>query len=433
MEPGLRLTERYRLVERLDGGATREVWRAWDEALNRPVAVRHARTKERVVGAVRITHPAFVTIYDCDRTRNGDGRLVSYVVTAYLDGETLAERVAREPLPLPEALECCAQVAAGLAAAHAAGVTHGDLRPEKVFLTLDGVRIVDLGMADGAPADTAAVEEEKAADVLALGTLLAVCLPESGPADGEAAPERPEEVARLASRCRSSDPAQRPTATAAAAILASAQEKFPLPPRDPVPPAGGSAAPFAATTVLVPEGAMPPGRPQERRLPAPDGDGKGPVFRVAVTVTLAAVALAAVLVIADGGSDQQGAAPGQGRSAAPLPPPTPAPAPTDAAPTGAQPQTGPPAPAPSVIETLGRLQPIVDSGQASGAIRSDVAVDLNNLITNLRNDLASGRTADTQLKLVQLREKIATRLRERALDDDVAARMTDVLSSAAAP
>ncbi|MFC5753933.1 hypothetical protein [Actinomadura rugatobispora] len=469
MEPGLRLTERYRLVERLDGGGTGHVWRAWDEALNRPVAVRipgfarvgggsgrpgppHARVVDRVVNAVRITHPAFVTVYDCDRTRDGDGRQVSYIVTAFLDGETLAERIARGTPPVPEALECCAQVAAALAAAHAAGVAHGDLRPEKVFLTPDGVRIVGLGMAShGAPArgGGAAPEAGQAADVLALGDLLGACLPEppaedsaGGSAEGSAedaaegsAPETPEEVVRLGALCRSPDPAARPAAARAAEILAGALGREPGADGEPVLPASpGGPGPSDATAVLDrPEDlesrqADAPERPSRSRSPALDGD-RAAVFRVAVAVTLAAASLAAILVVAGRGS-LPGPSPGQGGSAPPLPAPA---SPRGAEPTETAPPGPTPDPAPEVFATLGRLQPIVDRGQASGAIRSDVAVDLNNLITNLRNDLASGRTGDAPLKLAQLREKIETRLRERALDDEVAARMTDVLSNTAAP
>ncbi|XVQ14657.1 protein kinase [Spirillospora sp. CA-255316] len=481
MEPGLRLTERYRLVERLDGGGTGHVWRAWDEALNRPVAVRipgsarpggggngrrgttHARVVDRVVDAVRITHPAFVTVYDCDHTRDGDGRLVYYIVTAFLEGETLAERIARGPLHVQEALECCAQVASALAAAHAAGVVHGDLRAEKVFLTLDGVRIVGLGM--DAPGGNgrdggAAREAGQAADVLALGELLGACLPEAtakdsaecppdgsteGPPDGSASvtSETPEEVGRLVSLCRSADPARRPTAARAAEILAGALGRAPDAGAEPASPAaGGGPGPSDATAVLdrgeVRKADPPERRPSRGRSPALDGD-RVAVFRVAVTVTLVAASLAAILVVAGRGSFS-GPSPGQGRSAPPLPeaasPRGTAPTGAAPAPTGAGPAPSGAAPAdraPEVFATLGRLQPIVDRAQASGAIRSDVAVDLNNSITNLRNDLASGRTGDAPLKLAQLREKIETRLRERALDDEVAARMTDVLSGAAAP
>jgi serine/threonine-protein kinase len=287
--------------------------------------------------------------------------------------------------------------------------------------------------------DGAAREAGRAEDVLALGELLAACLPEGSAessADGSApeASEIPEEVGRLGSLCRSPHPARRPTAARAAEVLAGAVGRAPDAGGEPAfPAASGGPEPSDATAVLPPPERRepdPPPRPRRGRPQALDGD-RVAVFRVAVTVTLVAASLAAVLVVAGRGSFS-GPSPGQGRSAPPLPA---AASPRGAGPTGIAPApTGTaPDPAPAVFATLGRLQPIVDRGQATGAIRSDVAVDLNNSITNLRNDLASGRTGDAPLKLARLREKIETRLRERPLDDEVAARMTDVLAGTAAP
>ncbi|MFI0355995.1 protein kinase [Actinomadura sp. 9N407] len=439
MEPGLRLTERYRLLERLDGGAGDHVWRAWDEALERPVAVklpaagrsataeRHRRFQERVVRAVRITHPAFITVYDCDLTRDAGGRPTSYVVTAFLDGEHLAGRIAREPLTLPEALESCAQIADGLAAAHAAGVAHGDLRPEKVFLTPDGTRIVDLGLnaasepGTGEPGDDGgAGSDGKAADVLALGAVLAACLPASG--------DVPEEVAELASRCRSPDPGRRPEAGAAAEILLRARAALdgeepepvavPVPEPEPEPPPVSEPAPEEPPTRVYERPAGPAGLEsahQDSRL----------VFRIAVAAAVLAAALAVLAIL--NREDLNPAPRPEGRLPVPAAPTSPG-GTVSASPTPDSPGRDEPVSAPAAYATLGRLQPIIDGGRASGEIRSDVAVDFNNLITNLRNDLAAGRTEGIDQDLARIREKIATRTRERALDREVAARMNAVLS-----
>ncbi len=64
---------------------------------------------------------------------------------------------------------------------------------------------------------------------------------------------------------------------------------------------------------------------------------------------------------------------------------------------------------------LGQLRPIVSRGYASGEIRSDVAIDLNNVITNLENDLTTDRIVDVGRRVALLHDKIDTRRRERAL------------------
>ena len=431
VEPGHRLIGRYRLDRRLDGGEPGEVWRAWDESLHRPVAVRlpcperadgagpdaHAGAgsrglpRERLVRAVRVTHPAFVTIYDCDPAGELDGGPVAFVVTALPNGESLAARLERGPLPVAEALDCCAQVAAALEAAHGAGMAHGALRTDKIFLTLDGVRIVDLGV--GPEGD----DEAKAADMAAFGSILLAALGAESPGD---LPGMPEEIRDLCARCLEAGSADRPTASRAAEILTGAAAA--------AAPAAGD-EPGALGDTLVHEAPGPPSpplspEPEDERTPvraSAEPREAGPVLRVAVSVTVLAAALAVILMLADRGTMS-----GAFEGGSPARTPSPASSPATPAPGARS-----PVPEPAVYDTLGRLQPIVDSGRASGAIRPDVAVDLNNAIVNLRNDLAAGRTAEASAQLRRLREKIDTRLRERALDARVAARMDEVLASVA--
>jgi hypothetical protein len=279
---------------------------------------------------------------------------------------------------------------------------------------------VDLGMAeppgaDAPGANAAGVNAPGAdADVRALGQVLAACLEAVPPGD---VTRLPEEVFRLCAACRSPRAGERPSAARAAEVLRDSVRLAPV------------LDDTGATLVAPLPEPLHEQAPEEapRAVPVWDevasklhrrGDG-GVLLRVAVTATLLAVSLATVLLIANRGTltralPWDGGVPTASASAGPA---TSAP--------GAQPTV----PVPVVYETLGRLQPIVDSGQASGRIRSDVAVDLNNSITNLRNDLAAGRTAEAARNLRLLREKIDTRLRERALDESVAAQMTHVLAS----
>ncbi|MEV4007441.1 hypothetical protein AB0K37_35085, partial [Actinomadura sp. NPDC049753] len=197
MESGLRLTERYRLVERLDDGGTMEVWRAWDELLGRPVAVKapapagagpQRRFRQGVNRAAALSHAALETVFDSDQTRDASGRLVSFVVTEFLAGETLADRLRRGPLAESETAAVCGRIAGALEAAHTAGVTHGGLTPDRVVLAYGDagvdVKVVDTGI--GGLLRAPAGEGAETADVRALGAVIAACV-----APGASEPQAP--------------------------------------------------------------------------------------------------------------------------------------------------------------------------------------------------------------------------------------------------
>ncbi|SNR49435.1 protein kinase domain-containing protein [Actinomadura mexicana] len=410
METGLRLTERYRLVERLDGGRTMEVWRAWDELLGRPVAVKvltpastgsQREFRRGVNRAAALSHAALETVFDSDQTRDASGRLASFVVTEFLVGETLTDRLRRGPLAAPEAAAVCAQIAGALEAAHSAGVTHGDLTPDKVVL-VDGdagagagvdVKVADTGIggvvraAAGGGTGGAATE---AGDVRALGAVIAACL----------GPGAAGEPSALAVRCLGPDA---PSAAEVAAALV----------RDEGPPSAlfitsGRARPDDRRTSAPPPPPPPPG---------PARRGSARLAALALVVAIPVTAAAAVLLSAP-------------RSPVALP----APARTGAAPPAPVPtlRTRPPAGAPRVTDALGRLRPIVSRGYAAGEIRSDVAIDLDNVITNLENDLTADRGVDVGGRIAELRDKIITRRRERGLSPGLAAELNRVLATAQA-
>ena len=163
LEPGATLLH-YRLTHKLGEGGMGVVWRATDTTLGRDVAVKvlpphFAADAERLARFDRearvlasLNHPHIAGIYGIHQA-NG----VSFLAMELVDGEDLAARLARGPLPLDEALRVARDVAAGLEAAHDSGVIHRDLKPANVKLTGEGkAKVLDFGLAKAAGAGEAA-------------------------------------------------------------------------------------------------------------------------------------------------------------------------------------------------------------------------------------------------------------------------------------
>ncbi|SCE85646.1 serine/threonine-protein kinase [Micromonospora chokoriensis] len=261
------LAGRYRLLERLGSGGMSEVYRAYDEVLERDVAVKvlvasDAGARQRIQGearaAARLSHPHVTSVYDYGES-SVDGVQVPFVVMELLGGHTLEQRLAVGPLPPRAGLRVCAEVASALADAHAQGLVHRDIKPSNVMLTPKGAKVLDFGIAAaagdseidfegrllGTPAYLAperleAGEVLPACDVYALGLLLHRVLTGRLPWPAEAqsgmlrahthvepAPLPPidgvpSEVHRLYRWCLARDPADRPPAVEAARILLAA-------------------------------------------------------------------------------------------------------------------------------------------------------------------------------------------------------------------
>jgi serine/threonine-protein kinase len=147
---------RYELREHIGSGGMGEVYRARDHDLHRDVAIKFlperfasdASRLERFALEARtassLNHPNIVTIHEIGQT---DGR--PYIVMEYVDGATLRRLLQRgRPLGAKQTLDIGAQLADGLAKAHAAHIVHRDLKPENVMVTKDGfVKILDFGLA----------------------------------------------------------------------------------------------------------------------------------------------------------------------------------------------------------------------------------------------------------------------------------------------
>ncbi len=144
----------YEIVAPLGAGGMGEVYRARDCRLDRSVAIKvlppevaanpEARQRfEREARAISsLAHPHICALHDVGR----EGE-VDYLVMELVDGESLASRLERGPLPLGEALRCGAQIAAALDRAHRAGIVHRDLKPGNVMLTRHGAKLLDFGLA----------------------------------------------------------------------------------------------------------------------------------------------------------------------------------------------------------------------------------------------------------------------------------------------
>ncbi|WNV74099.1 serine/threonine protein kinase [Geodermatophilus sp. DSM 44513] len=303
------LQDRYELTSSIATGGMGEVWRAQDRVLGRTVAVKvlksqytgdpvfltRFRTEARL--SAGLTHPNVAVLHDygeVEPAAPGGDRLV-YLVMELVDGEPLSAVLAREGRLTPErTLQLLGQVAAGLAAAHAGGIVHRDVKPANLLVRTDGVvKITDFGIAWSAanatvtrtghvvgtaqylaPEQVQGQKATPAADVYACGTVAYECLagrrPFDGPVAVEVALQRlseqpaplpadvPAPVRGLVERMLTTDPAARIAdgAALAAAVAGAAAGSLP---GSPEPEDGRT-----ATRVLPP---VPTQQPVTRTLP----------------------------------------------------------------------------------------------------------------------------------------------------------------------
>jgi serine/threonine protein kinase len=181
----------YRVMERLGAGGMGVVYRAEDTKLGRPVALKFLpehlasdpvaleRLRREACAASALNHPGICTVHDVDES---GGR--SFIVMELMEGQTLRQRLGREPLPVEPLLDLAVQLAEALDAAHAKGIVHRDLKPGNVFVTERGrAKLLDFGLAkvtnrparEGGAVDsegaTAAAPEHLTSPGTALGTM----------------------------------------------------------------------------------------------------------------------------------------------------------------------------------------------------------------------------------------------------------------------
>jgi serine/threonine protein kinase len=144
----------YEIVAPLGAGGMGEVYRARDTRPERTVAVKILSTqlsdnpelKQRFEREARtvssLNHPHICQLFDVGSQDGTD-----FLVMEFLDGETLAERLRRGVIPLPELLKTGMEVAEALETAHRAGIVHRDLKPGNIMLTKTGAKLMDFGLA----------------------------------------------------------------------------------------------------------------------------------------------------------------------------------------------------------------------------------------------------------------------------------------------
>jgi eukaryotic-like serine/threonine-protein kinase len=153
MSPGTKLGP-YEILSPLGAGGMGEVYRARDKRLDRTIAikilpahfsqdpVRKQRFEREAKAISGLNHPNICTLHDVG---SQDG--IDYLVMEYVDGESLAQRLAKGPLPVDQVLKVGREIADALDRAHRSGIIHRDLKPGNIMLTKSGAKLLDFGLA----------------------------------------------------------------------------------------------------------------------------------------------------------------------------------------------------------------------------------------------------------------------------------------------
>ncbi|MFI9561488.1 WD40 repeat domain-containing serine/threonine protein kinase [Nonomuraea endophytica] len=317
---GVLVAGRYRLVEEIGAGGMGRVWRGQDELMGRTVAVKEIRLPtadqqiyERVVHAIKsaaqLHHPCIVTVHDIVSTDEGP-----MIVMEYFAGRSLAQVIATDgPLPVAHVRGIAVDVLNILVEAHQAGIIHRDLRPSNILLSGARLVVTDFGVSrpseehSPTPLSTAAFlppeqvrgeDPGPAGDLWSLGATLHAALEGRSPFEGPTLvatlaavlaadrprPERAGPLTPLLDALLQRDPARRPTATQALALLAAAPPTPPLAGPPPALPAGPSMA-MRPAPPTVPHTASPaapyaasPAGPNAPHLMSPGAPPTGPAL-----------------------------------------------------------------------------------------------------------------------------------------------------------
>jgi Tol biopolymer transport system component/predicted Ser/Thr protein kinase len=167
ISPGKRLGP-YEVLSAIGAGGMGEVYKARDTRLERTVAIKvlpphladraesHERFEREAKTIASLNHPHICTLFD-----TGHQDEIDFLVMEFIEGETLAQRLAKGPLPLEQVLRYAIEIADALNKAHRKGITHRDLKPGNIMLTKTGTKLLDFGLAKLAPASTPATSDSQ--------------------------------------------------------------------------------------------------------------------------------------------------------------------------------------------------------------------------------------------------------------------------------
>ena len=347
LNPGV-LAHRYRMDGLIACGGMGEVWRAVDLVLDRPVAVKvlqqefaqHPDILDRFRAEARhaagLSHPAIAQVYDFGESRDGQP---PFLVMELVDGQPLTSLLSSGPVETGRTLDIVAQVAAGLAVAHAAGVVHRDIKPGNLLVDeRGGVKITDFGIAHAvgsapltrtgmvmgtpaylAPERVGGAAAGPASDLYSLGMVAYHCLAGGLPFTGtpleialahrsEPMPPLPDRVpppvASLVASLTARDPAMRPASAAQVAATAAAlRADLSGESASAVGPAIRAAWATPGASAVAPTGMNEPGNdnPTRQLGPAPWGAPSARPVRGRRRPALLAVAAAILLAACLGG------------------------------------------------------------------------------------------------------------------------------------
>jgi len=176
----------YEILSPLGAGGMGEVYRALDIRLERSVAIKvlpanlssdpglRQRLEREAKAVSALNHPHICTLHDIG---SQDG--VDFLVMELLEGETLADRLRRGPLPVEQIAKVGSEIADGLDAAHRAGIVHRDLKPSNIMLAKSGAKLMDFGLAK--PAATSAAAGVSSAPMLSAALTMTSPSPQGSP------------------------------------------------------------------------------------------------------------------------------------------------------------------------------------------------------------------------------------------------------------
>jgi serine/threonine-protein kinase len=444
------LLGRYRLDEVIDGGATATVWRARDIHLDRDVAIKvldrpglnhdtaeRLRFRDEARALARLSHPHIVTVFDSGTEDGAD-----FLIMELIEGRSVRSWLSEDGiLPITRAAAVMAQVCDALAAAHAAGIVHRDIKPGNIVVTADGTaKVCDFGIArlsDAtplthpdialgtssymSPEQIGGQTVDSRCDLYAVGCVLFEMLVGVPPFVGDTAfsvidqhmraqppsvrsrrPDIPAELDGLVKRLLAKDPGLRPaTAAQARAELAKwalEPDTAALPKATTVTRRGRHLYAWAGVAAIAVIAALP---------------ARSFLFGSESPERRAGPSVAQPAFAPSGPALDPSSSPLAGRSSVPVPPSGAAGAPIAALPSGPAPSNpAPTATTPSPMQQVMDLKTLLRDLEVSGQVTARGADELDHLLNDLVNLIAQGKTREARDKVAATRHKNDDLLRD---------------------